>query len=240
MQRLSICSREAGCATVSAGQPPLLVPPTRSFGRCTAPWSGDCCTSSGEPGRPEALPAYPPQGRLLGSGPLPRPQVLGPRPGIAWGRLFHVSTPTRAVSGARRSGARHPSQSPTQAISPKSVPHGCNRAAVRLAPSESVPRGTRAVSAPRAVGCVLVAWNRLFTEPSRATSVPASGPRVPSRANLSVPGAATRPPATRAFAPRSAKHPPPRHSIRPGTDPDPGPRLRHWGLLHWPTRRLRG
>jgi hypothetical protein len=32
-----------------------------------------------------------------------------------------------------------------------------------------------------------------------------------------VPGAATRPPATRAFAPRSAKHPPPRHSVRPGT-----------------------
>ena len=49
MQRVSICSRKAGCATVSAGQPPLLVPPTRSFGRCTAPWSGDCCTPSGEP-----------------------------------------------------------------------------------------------------------------------------------------------------------------------------------------------
>ena len=95
----------------------------------------------------------------------------------------------------------------TQAVSPKSVPHSCSRAAVRLAPSESVPRGTRAVSAPRAVGCALVALGRLPTEPSRATSVPASGPRVPSRASLSVPGAATRPPATR--------HPPPRHNVRP-------------------------
>ncbi len=139
----------------------------------------------------------------------PRPQVLGPRPGIAWGRLFHVSTPTRAVSSARRSGARHPSQCPNahRPSAPKSVPLSCNRAAVRLAPSESVPRGTRAVSAPRAVGCALVALGRLPTEPSRATSVPASGPRAPSRANLSVPGAATRPPATR--------HPPPRHTVRP-------------------------
>jgi hypothetical protein len=49
----------------------------------------------------------------------PRPQFLCPRPGIAWGRLFHVSTPARAVSSAR---------------------------AVRYAPSESVPRGTQAVS----------------------------------------------------------------------------------------------
>jgi len=163
--------------------------------------------------RTGSLSACPPGVACPGAARGPRPQVLGPRPGIAWGRLFHVSTPTRAVS---------------------------RRTAVMCAPSESVPRGARAVSAPRAVGCVLMAWNRLLTEPSRATSVPASGPRVPGRANLSVPGAATRPPATRAFAPRSAKHPPPRHSLRPGTDPDPGPRLRHWGLRHWPTRRARG
>jgi hypothetical protein len=53
--------------------------------------------------------------------------------------------------------------------------------------------------------------------------------------------AATRPPASRAFAPRSAKRPPPRHSVRPGTDPDPGLRIRHWGLrgYHHPIRRPR-
>jgi hypothetical protein len=116
------------------------------------------------PWRPGALPACPPRSRLLGCGPWARPQVLGPRPGIAWGRLFHVSTPTRAVS---------------------------RRTAVRCAPSESVPRGTRAVSAPRAVGCVLLALGRLPTEPSRATSVPASGPRAPAERVSACPG---RPP----------------------------------------------
>ena len=160
------------------------------------------------PGRPGALPACPPGSRLLGCGPWARPQVLGPRPGIAWGRLFHVSTPTRAVS---------------------------RRTAVRCAPSESVPRGTRAVSAPRAVGCVLAALGRPPAEPSRATSVPASGPRVPSRASLSEGGHAT--PSERAFAPRSARQPPPLHNVRPGADPYPGPCLRHWGLLHWPTHQ---
>jgi hypothetical protein len=47
------------------------------------------------------------------------------------------------------SGQRH--RSKPAALANKSVPHGYNRAAVSLAPSESVPRGTRAVSAPRAV-----------------------------------------------------------------------------------------
>jgi hypothetical protein len=42
----------------------------------------------------------------------PRPKALGPRPGIAWGRLVHVSTPSRAVRSTRRSSARHPSQCP--------------------------------------------------------------------------------------------------------------------------------
>ena len=42
----------------------------------------------------------------------PLPKVLGPRPGIAWGRLVHVSTQTRAIESTRRSSARHPSQCP--------------------------------------------------------------------------------------------------------------------------------
>ncbi len=82
---------------------------------------------------------------------------------------------TRTKSADRKWASLHHLPRGTQAISPKSVPHSFNRAAVILAPSESVPRGTRAVSAPRAVGCVLVALGRLPTEPSRATSVPASG-----------------------------------------------------------------
>jgi hypothetical protein len=90
---------------------------------------------------------------------------------------------------------------------------------------ESVPRGTRAVSAPRAVGCVLEALSRLHTEPSRAASVPASGPRDPSRAGLSVSGAATRPPATLAFAPTlsqasfTAPQRPPGYLARPRPAP---------------------
>ena len=116
------------------------------------------------------------------------------------------------------------------ALANKSVPHGCNRAAVSLAPSESVPRGTRAVSPPRAVRWALQRPAHPTFTPSRATSDPAQR----------VSACQERPsnlPASRAFAPRSAKRPPPRHSVRPGTDPDPGPRLRHWGLRHWPTRR---
>jgi len=125
-------------------------------------------------------------------GPTRGLQVLGPRPGIAWGRLSHVSTPTRAVS---------------------------KRTAGRCAPSESVPRGTRAVSAPRAVGCVLVALGRPPAEPSRATSVPASGSR--AKRVSACPGRPPDPPATRAFAPRSAKQP--LHNVRQGNPSGPGP-----------------
>ncbi len=119
---------------------------------------------------------------------------------------------------------------PTQARANNSVPHGCNRAAaaVSLAPSESVPRGTRAVSAPRAVRWALLRRAHPTFKPSRATSDPAQ------RASACQ-GRPPDLPASRAFAPRSAKRPPPRHSVRPGTDPDPGPRLRHCGLRHWPT-----
>ncbi len=112
-------------------------------------------------------------------------------------------------------------------------PDGCNRAAVSLAPSESVPRGTRAVSPPRAVRWALLRRTHPAFTPSRATSDPTQR----------VSACQKRPPdlpASRAFAPRSAKLPPPRHSVRPGTDPDPGPRLCHWGLRHWPTLRESG
>jgi hypothetical protein len=119
-------------------------------------------------------------------GPTRGLQVLGPRPGIAWGRLSHVSTPTRAVS--------------------KRTAGGC-------APSESVPRGTRAVSAPRAVGCVLMALGGRPTEPSRATSVPASGSQ--AKRVSACPGRPPDPPATRAFAPCSAKQP--LHNVRQGS-----------------------
>ncbi len=57
-----------------------------------------------------SMPAREPPARVRPVG--PRPRVLGPRPGIAWGRLVHVSTPTRAVGSTRRSSARHPSQCP--------------------------------------------------------------------------------------------------------------------------------
>ena len=59
------------------------------------------------------------------------------------------------------------------ALANKSVPHGCNRAAVSLAPSESVPRGSRAVSPPRAVRWALQRPAHPTFTPSRATSDPA-------------------------------------------------------------------
>jgi hypothetical protein len=179
------------------------------------------------PGPPGALPACPPGSLPLGCDPWapaagsrpatrPRHRLGSPVPRQypdARGWQTHGSQ----VRAIRVSAPRHTGRQPQVST------HSCSRAAVRLAPSESVPRGTRAISAPRAVGCVLVALGRLPTEPSRATSVPASGPRVPSRASLSVPGAATRPPATRAFAPRSGKQPPPLHNVRPGTAKRSGP-----------------
>ena len=66
MQRVSICSRKAGCATVSAGQPPLLVPPypqlralhgamerglLHVFGRARAPWGSASVPAPGSPAR---------------------------------------------------------------------------------------------------------------------------------------------------------------------------------------------
>ena len=130
-------------------------------------------------------------------------------------RAIRVSTP-------RRTGRRPPSQCHIC----------CNRAAVRLAPSESVPRGSRAVSAPRAVGRALVALGLRPTGPSRATSVPASGPRGPQPIESQRARGGHPAPSDAAFS--TAPQRP------PGTDPDPGPRLRHWGLRHWPTRRARG
>jgi hypothetical protein len=99
-------------------------------------------------------------------------------------------------------------------------------------PDSSAQRPQPAYGSPRKQnrrhGCAVVCGpTRLSSRAERPATQPA-GPRVPSPASLSVPGATTRPPASRAFAPRSAKRPPPRHSVRPGTDPDPGPRFRHW------------
>ena len=59
------------------------------------------------------------------------------------------------------------------ALANTSVPHGCNRAAVSLAPSESVPRGTRAVSPPREVSRALQRRAHPAFKPTRATSDPA-------------------------------------------------------------------
>ena len=174
------------------------------------------------PGPPGALPACPPGSLPLGcdpwapaagSRPATRHRLGSPVP-RQYPDARDWQPPGSQVRAIRVSAPRHTGRQPQVST------HSCSRAAVRLAPSESVPRGTRAVSAPRAVGCVLVALGRLPTEPSRATSVPASGPRVPSRASLSVPGAA---PATRALAPRSAKQPPPLHNVRPGTAKRSGP-----------------
>ena len=139
----------------------------------------------------------------------PRPRVLGPRPGIAWGRLVHVSTPTRAVGSTRRSSARHPSQCP-EAHRP-SAPSQCPIAVTARRLDSRHPSQYPEAHGPSVPHARLDApWWRwasgLPSQAERPASQPA-GPGVPSRASLSVPGAATRPPATR--------HPPPRHNVRP-------------------------
>ncbi len=123
----------------------------------------------------------------------PRPQVLGPRPGIAWGRLVHVSTPTRALSSARRSGARHPSQCP-EAHRP-SAPSQCPMAvtARRLdsrhpsqypeAHGPSVPRARLDASWWRGTACLPSLAERPAFQPA--------GPRSPAERISACPG---RPP----------------------------------------------
>jgi hypothetical protein len=77
---------------------------------------------------------------------------------------------------------------------------------------------------------------RLSSRAERPASQPAGWPPGPQPSESQRARGGIRPPASRAFAPRSPKRPPLRHSVRQGTDPDPGPRLRHRGLRHWPTR----
>jgi hypothetical protein len=88
----------------------------------------------------------------------------------------------------------------------KSVPHGCNRAAVSLAPSESVPLGTRAVSPPRAVRWALQRPAHPTFTPSRVTSDPAQRVSACQEQPSDLP-------ASRAFVPRSAERPPPRDRV---------------------------
>ena len=166
-----------------------------------------------------SMPAREPPARVRPVGPARGFSARDPAsPGVACSTLVPQHARLEAHGGQAR--AIRVSARGTQAVSPKSVPHSCNRAAVSLAPSESVPRGTRAVSTPRAVGRALAALGRLPTEPSRATSVPASGPPSPQPSDSQrVRGGH---PAPSDAASSTAPQRP------PGTDPDPGPRLRHW------------
>ncbi len=116
----------------------------------------------------------------------PRPQVLGQRPCIAWGRLLlHVSTPAHAVS--KRTADRYvPSESVplgTQAVTQVSrAPLQSQYSMVittRLLVSRHPSQYPKAVSAPRAVSWGPEASGPPTFKPSRATSVPASGPPDP-------------------------------------------------------------
>jgi hypothetical protein len=81
----------------------------------------------------------------------------------------------------------------------KSVPHGCNRAAVSLAPSESVPLGTRAVSPPRAVRWALQRpAHPTFTPSRRRAERPATQPSESQRAGSDHPTSQHRGPSSRA------------------------------------------
>jgi len=164
----------------------------------------------------------------------PRPKVLGPRPGIAWGRLVHVSTPTRAVRSTRRSSARHPSQCP-EAHRP-SAPGQCPIAVTARRLDSRHPSQYPEAHGPSVPHARMDApWQRwasgLPSQAERPASQPA-GPGVPSRSSHSVPGAAIRPPATR--------HSPPRPSVRPVPIPTQARASATGGLRHWPTRRARG
>jgi len=81
------------------------------------------------------------------------------------------------------------------ALANKSVPHGCNRAAVSLAPSESVPRGTRAVSPPRAVRWAL---QRPAHPTFHRAERPAAQPSESQRAGSDHPTSQHRGPSSRA------------------------------------------
>ena len=156
----------------------------------------------------------------------------GPRPGIAWGRLLHVSTPGLNVSKARA----------VYVAPSESVPRGARAVSRKLSKSESVPLdftaprlGSRRPSqypeahrpsVPRARLVVTTA-----SGPSRAErpATQPAGPLAPAERSAAHPGTPPVCPATRASSPRSAKRPPPRPRDRLGTDPDPGPRLCHRG-----------
>jgi hypothetical protein len=119
------------------------------------------------------------------------------------------------------------------ALTNKSVPHGCNSAAVSLAPSESGPRGTRAVS-PRARlgGPCSVRPTRL----SRRAERPATQPSESQRARSDHPTSQRRGPSPRARqgalhrATASARVPIPTQARASATG----------GYEHGPTSRARG
>jgi hypothetical protein len=157
-------------------------------------------------------------------------------PGVACSTLV----PRRArLANTQRSGARHPSQCPEahRPSAPSQYPIAVTaRRLDSRHPSQcpeahwpSVPRARLDASWWRWAAC-------LPSRAERPASQPA-GPGSPAKRVSACPG---RPPDPQRRGPspraRSAKHPPPRHSVRPVTDPDPGPRLRHWGLRHWPTQ----
>ncbi len=119
----------------------------------------------------------------------PRPQVLGPRPGIACGRLLHVSTPGRAVSkraggqvhAIRVSTPRHTGLQPQDGSAPLQSQYLMaitERRLVSRQPSQ-YPEA-HGPSVPRAWldGALLRRAHPTF-KPSRATSVAASGPPGP-------------------------------------------------------------
>ncbi len=136
---------------------------------------------------------------------------------------------------AQRSVSRHPSQFPV-AHRP-SVPSTHRRLTGRQCPKRLVSRHPSQLPVAHRQSLVTpCSDDGLAAVPASTTSVLASGPRNPASESRGPSCDCPSSPASGRLRPGRARARPSAPPGLPGADPDPGPRLRHRGYEHWPTK----